>query len=143
MLHLIHCNWAKGCGDWAPLVLRLAAGVVFLAHGFQKYQMGVAGVSGFLASLGFPAPDLMAALLIGGEIIGGSLLILGLYARTAAMVSVIIATVALLTVHISKGFFIANGGYEFILLLLAASVSVLITGAGRYSLDRKLKTGQE
>ena len=105
--------------------------------------MGVAGVSGFLASLGFPAPDLMAVLLIGGELIGGAFLILGLYARTAAAVSTIIATLGLLTVHASKGFFIANGGYEFILLLLAASVSLLITGAGRYSLDHKLKTGQE
>lgn len=124
-------------------MLRLAAGVVFLAHGWQKYQMGVAGVSGFLASLGFPAPDIMAVLLIGGEIVGGALLILGLYARTAAMVTTIIAVVALLTVHVSKGFFISNGGYEFILLLLATSVSVLITGAGRYSLDKKLKTGQE
>ncbi|OGG71238.1 hypothetical protein A3F27_00025 [Candidatus Kaiserbacteria bacterium RIFCSPHIGHO2_12_FULL_53_13] len=139
MFSLLKLSWASQCPDSAPLLLRLAAGAIFLVHGWQKLTMGVAGVAGFLGQLGFPAPEFFAVILIAVEVAGGAALILGVLTRFAAALSSIVALVALLTVHLSKGFFVNEGGYEFIALILAASLALLITGAGKYSLDRTLK----
>lgn len=125
--------------DVAPLFLRVATGAVFAMHGLQKLQTGVPGVAGFLGSLGFPAPELFAMLLIAAELGGGILLILGAFTHWVAKILAFVALVALLTVHIGKGFFLATGGYEFILLLLAASVSLMVTGAGKWSVDHLMR----
>jgi len=143
MLNIIHCEWARGCSDSAATVLRLATGLVFFIHGYQKLGTGVEGVAGFLASLGFPMATTFAIILIAVETVGGAALILGIFTRTAAALTAIVSIVGLLTVHASKGFFISNGGFEFILLLFAASLSLLITGAGAYSLDRQFNTAQK
>lgn len=127
-------KWASA----APLVLRVVLGLIFAMHGWQKLtMMGVPGVSGFLASLGFPLPDVFAVLLIAAELGGGILLIFGLFTHWTAKILVIVSVVALVSVHLSKGFFLP--GYEFILLILAACISVMITGAGKWSLDHSLK----
>lgn len=134
----MNCMCAEKWGAVAPLVLRVVVGVIFAMHGYQKLtMMGVPGVSGFLTMLGFPMPDVFAVLLIAAELGGGILLILGLWTHWTAKILAFVAVVALATVHLSKGFFLP--GYEFILLILAASVSVMITGAGKYSLDHKMK----
>ncbi len=138
MKNLMNCMCAEKWGAVAPLVLRVVVGVIFAMHGYQKLtMMGVPGVSGFLTMLGFPMPDVFAVLLIAAELGGGILLILGLWTHWTAKVLAFVSIVALATVHLSKGFFLP--GYEFILLILAASVSVMITGAGKYSLDHKMK----
>ena len=92
-----------------------------------------------LGSLGFPAPDIFAVILIAAEVVGGAALIVGLYTHWAAKILAFVALVALLTVHVTKGFFVSGGGYEFVLLLFAASISLAITGAGKWSLDRAWK----
>jgi putative oxidoreductase len=107
-------------------------------HGWMKYQGGVEGVEGMLTNIGFPMPGLFAVLLIAAEVVGGLLLIVGAFTRWAAFVTGIVALVAFLTVHASRGFFVGDGGYEFIVLILAACVAVLATGAGSYSLDRMM-----
>ena len=138
MKNLMNCMCAEKWGAVAPLVLRVVVGVIFAMHGYQKLtMMGVPGVSGFLTMLGIPMPDVFAVLLIAAELGGGILLILGLWTHWTAKILAFVALVALATVHLSKGFFLP--GYEFILLILAASVSVMITGAGKYSLDHKMK----
>ncbi|PIR84226.1 hypothetical protein COU18_00545 [Candidatus Kaiserbacteria bacterium CG10_big_fil_rev_8_21_14_0_10_51_14] len=137
MRHIISGEWAKKWHDPALLFLRITTGLVFFMHGWQKWEGGIAQTAGFLASLQFPIPDLFAILLIGVEVIGGAALILGVFTRLAAKLAGIVALVALFTVHASKGFFISNGGYEFILLLLAACVAILVLGPGAWSVDRK------
>lgn len=136
---MLDCLCGDKMRDLAPLVLRVATGLIFTMHGWQKFQGGVPYVAGFLTQLGFPAPELMAVLLIAAELGGGILLILGLFTHWVAKILAIVALVALVTVHASKGFFISAGGYEFIMLILAASVSLMITGAGKFSLDKKLR----
>lgn len=120
----------------APFVLRLALGVIFLVHGWQKVMMGVPGVAGFLGSLGFPAPSLFAVLLIAAEVIGGVLLILGLWTGLVARVLALVAIIAWLTVHAGNGFSVAQGGYEFIMLIFAGCIALAITGPGRWSLGQ-------
>ncbi|MBU2103882.1 DoxX family protein [Patescibacteria group bacterium] len=122
----------------APMVLRVVVGIVFALHGYQKLQTGIPGVSGFLAGLGFPMPELFAVLLIAAELGGGILLILGLFTYWNTRILGIVAIVALLTVHATNGFFISDGGYEYILLILAATISLMITGPGKWSLDKML-----
>lgn len=137
MKNLINCSCAEKWGEFAPLVLRIAVGLAFAMHGWQKlHDMGLEGVTGFLTMLGFPIPMVFAVLLIAGELVGGIMLILGLWTHWAAKVTAFIALVALLTVHATKGFFLP--GYEYILVLFAGAVSLMITGAGKYSLDAKM-----
>lgn len=137
MKNLLMCSCADKWGDVAPLVLRVATGLVFFMHGWQKLEGGVAGTAGFLSSLQFPAPELFAVLLIAAEVLGGAALILGVFTHWAAKISAFVALVAWVTVHLKGGFFASNGGYEFIMVLFAACVSIMITGAGKYSLDHK------
>lgn len=140
MNSFLDCGCSSRWSGYAPLVLRVATGLVFAMHGYQKLtQMGLEGVSGFLAGLGFPLAGVFAVILIAVELLGGIALILGFFTHWAAKLAAVVALVGLVTVHLGKGFFVATGGYEFILVLLAASISLMITGAGAYSIDGIMK----
>ena len=116
-------------------VLRVVIGLVFVDHGFQKVTgFGLAGTAGFLGQLGIPAPSVAAALLIATELLGGLALILGLGTRLAALALAFSMLVALVTVHLSKGFFLPEG-YEYVLTLMGATIALAITGAGALALD--------
>lgn len=134
------CSCSSAWGGYAPLVLRVVTGVIFAMHGYQKLmQIGVEGTAGFLMGLGFPMVTVFAVLLIVAELVGGLMLIAGFWTHWTSKVLAVVALVALFTVHISNGFFMATGGYEFILLILAATVSLMITGAGAFSVDGWMK----
>ena len=124
--------------DLAPLLLRLVVGAIFLAHGWQKYVGGLEGVEAFLAGMNFPAPALLAFLLVVAEIGGGILLILGAYTHWVAKILAVVAVVALVSVHLPNGF-TGPGGYEFILLILVSCISLILTGAGKWSVDARMK----
>ena len=136
MKNLMNCDCAGKWGTFSLTFLRVVLGAIFLAHGWQKYEGGVAGVTGFLGGLGFPSPEVFAVLLIAGEILAGVLLIVGAWTHWAAKLAGVIALVALLTVHLKNGF-INPGGYEYILLILAASIMVMVHGGGKWSVDHK------
>lgn len=125
---------------WAPLALRLPVGIIFAAHGAQKLfgwfgGYGLTGTAQWMESIGL-APGLLMVLLAGGaEFFGGLALIVGLLVRPAALALSVAMLVAIFTVHISHGLFMSNNGYEFALALLAASVSLLISGGGSASVD--------
>lgn len=138
MQNILECNCGGKWTGAGALVLRVAVGLIFAMHGWQKLQGGVDGTAGFLASLGFPIAEVFAVLLIAAELLGGIALILGLFTHWVAKILAVVAIVALATVHASKGFFMATGGYEFILLILAASVALIFLGPGMWSLDAKL-----
>lgn len=123
------------------LPVRVAAGVIFAAHGAQKLfgwfgGYGLEGTAGWMASIGLEPGVLMAALAGGAEFFGGLALILGLLVRPAAVVLALTMVVAVVTVHLANGLFMANNGYEFGLALLAVSVSLAIRGAGSVSADQ-------
>ncbi|MCL9972239.1 MAG: DoxX family protein [Candidatus Pacebacteria bacterium] len=138
MLSHIQMSWAASFADVGPLVTRVVVGIIFLVHGLQKVGMGVGGTAGFLESLGLPFATVLAVLLIIGEVVGGIALILGVMTRFWAAVGVIISLVALFSVHFAKGFLASNGGYEFILLIGAVMLSLVVMGAGKYSVDRQI-----
>lgn len=138
MRKFLSLSYMDHWSDYAPLVLRVATGIVFTFHGWQKLQGGLAGTTGLVQSIGFPMPELFAVLLIAAELGGGVMLILGLFTRWAAKFTGLVALVALVLVHLPNGFSLATGGYEYIFVLLAASVSLMLSGGGKWSLDRMI-----
>lgn len=127
--------------NWGITFLRIAIGVIFAAHGSQKLfglfgGYGLTGTAQWMESIGL-APGLLMALMSGGaEFFGGLAFLFGLLVRPAAAVLSITLVVAILSVHIHNGLFMANNGYEFALALLGGTVAVLLEGAGKLSLDR-------
>jgi putative oxidoreductase len=114
---------------FGPLPIRIIAGITFLAHGLPKLE-DVAGTQGFFGSIGLP-PEL--ALPIGLlEIIGGIFLIVGVLTRITAVLLIIDMIGATVLVKLPDGFV---DGYELELLLIAISVSLLLTGPGRISIE--------
>lgn len=127
--------------NWAPLVLRLPVGIIFMAHGAQKLfgwfgGYGLEGTGQWMASIGLEPGYLMALLAGSGEFFGGLAILVGLLTRPAALVAAVTMIVAILTVHIGNGLFMSNNGYEFGLALLAASLSLVISGGGNLSADK-------
>ncbi len=121
-------------------VLRIFVGIIFAAHGSQKLfgwfgGGGLAGTAQWMERIGLAPGTLMALLSGGTEFFGGLALIIGLLARPAALGLSFTLLVAIFTVHISNGLFMANNGYEFALALLGGTLAVLIEGAGKASLD--------
>lgn len=128
---------------FGALALRVPVGIIFAAHGAQKLfgwfgGYGLEGTAGWMASIGL-APGMLMALLAGSaEFFGGLALVFGVLTRPAAFVLAITMLVAIFKVHFANGLFMANNGYEFGLALLAASVALLFSGAGRASIDEMI-----
>ena len=127
------------CGKYAnygTFVLRLVFGLIFLVHGFMKVT-NVSATGQFFSAIGIPAASFFAIVVMLVEFLGGIALILGLFTRWASLFIAIDMLVAFFVVHLKNGFFVDNGGYEFVLILFATAVMFLLHGPGRYSLDHK------
>ena len=125
------------------LALRVAAGVIFTAHGAQKLfgwfgGYGLEGTAGWMASIGLEPGYLLALMAGSAEFFGGLFLILGLLIRPTGIVLALTMLVAIFSVHFEHGLFMSNNGYEFALSLFAISVALLLRGAGSLSADRVL-----
>jgi putative oxidoreductase len=132
--------------SWSHLVVRIALGIIFFAHGAQK-TFGWFGGPGLSATIqGFrkmnvpPAATVLAAFT---ECFGGLALIIGVLARPSAIGLIGVMLVAVAKVHARHGFFLnfamtpgRGHGYEYNLALLAMALSILIGGAGVFSIDR-------
>ncbi len=117
-------------------VTRITLGIILLAHGALKvFTFTIPGTVAFFESLGIPA--VFAYLTIFGEIAGGLALILGVYPRLVALLSMPILFGAVWT-HIGNGWLFSNpnGGWEFPVALVALSVAVALQGAGSFALKR-------
>ena len=128
---------------WAPLALRIPVGLILFAHGGQKLfglfgGYGLAGTGQFMDSIGIHPGVLMALLAGSAEFFGGLALLFGLLVRPAAAVVAFTMGVAIFSVHLKHGLFMANNGYEYALALLAVAVALVFSGAGRASADAAL-----
>ena len=125
------------------LVLRIGLGIIFFAHGAWKLfgwfgGPGLEGATGFFAGIGIPAPDIMGWVVSITEMLGGLLLILGLFVRLFGALLAIDMLTATITFHLPAGFFLTSqgpDGLEFTLIMCLASLAVALSGAGAYSLD--------
>ena len=129
---------------FSTLALRITAAIIFIAHGAQKLfawfgGYGLEGTGQWMASIGLE-PGYQLALLSGSaEFFGGIALLIGLLVRPAALMLSITMLVAIFSIHFANGLSMTNNGYEFALALLAISVSLMLSGAGKLSLDNVIK----
>jgi len=113
-------------------VLRVAVAAVFINHGRQKlFVYGFAGVTGAFTQMGIPLPGIMGPLIGLLEFFGGIALVAGFLTRPLALAFVFDMLGAILLVQLKKGF----SGYELEFLLLGASMALVLTGAGTFSVD--------
>ena len=129
--------------SYATLALRIPVGVIFIAHGAQKLfgwfgGYGLDATGQWMDSIGLGPGFIMALLAGSAEFFGGLFLLLGILTRPSAIALSITMVVAIFSVHFENGLFMANNGYEFGLVLLAASVSLALSGAGKLALDNIL-----
>ena len=124
--------------SWGITALRVVVGIVFFAHGWQKlFGFGFHGVAGFFAGAGIPLPFVSGVIVTLVEFLGGAALIIGLLTRWAAALNGFDMVVAILVVHLKSGF-IAPGGFEHPLVMLAACVALVMLGPGALSVDGAL-----
>ena len=128
-------------------LLRVALGIYYLMHAYLAYW--VIGVERFTqvneTSYGLMFPGAVAWFVVLGHLIGGLLLLLGVYARIGALINAIIMAGAVYTVHLKQGFFLhgiitdanagraISGGYEYTLFLLLATIVIILTGGRPFS----------
>lgn len=124
--------------DWGILVLRLGIGIMFIAHGVQKAfggfgGPGIEGFSKMLLGLGFYPPLFWAYLAAYTELLGGACLVIGLFTRSCASMLLALIVIAALKVHLAKGFFLANGGFEYNFVIACACLAIILLGSGKYN----------
>lgn len=128
---------------WATVPLRLALGIIFIAHGAQKV-FGAFGGRGFSAFISAAAPlglwpswFWMSAAAFS-ELIGGVLVLLGLFTRLGALAITGVMLTVIFGVH-RHAFFVNQGGMEFPLALLSIAITLLYLGGGKLSVDANLR----
>jgi putative oxidoreductase len=128
---------------WVTLPLRLALGIIFIGHGAQKV-FGVWGGPGWSKFVGFPPPYgfmrpawlwMGAAAVV--ELLGGVLVLLGLFTRVGAFLIGVVMLVAMFGVHWKNGLFLPTG-YEYTLALVGMAAALVVAGGGRASVDERL-----
>lgn len=122
--------------NYGAALLRITLGTLLLSHGLLKvYGFTVPGTVAFFGQLGLP--PIAAYLTIFGELAGGAALILGIFTRLTAILTLPLLLGAVWA-HSGNGwvFSAPNGGWEFPAFLVATSIVVAIQGSGAYALSR-------
>ncbi len=127
-------------GMTAYTVLRVAVGVIMVAHGLQKL-MGVSAFEDQVADMGFPLPELFSRIAIAAEFMGGAGVLIGLLTPLAAFGVLMVLLTAIFGVHLENGLFAKDGGFEFPLTLACAALLFMLNGAGAFSVDAMLARG--
>ncbi|ETZ19549.1 DoxX family protein [Pedobacter sp. V48] len=136
--------------QWAPLFLRLIIGFGFMAHGWAKLSNGSpAGFEKLLNFIGVPFPAFMswAASII--ELAGGFGIFVGFAVQITAIPLICTMLLAMFSIQMNYGFssvktiglnalgpLFGPPGYEINLLYIAGLVSLMLTGAGKFSIDK-------
>jgi putative oxidoreductase len=133
----------SGLSDLAQALLRIALGGILIPHGMQKLfgsfgGLGLSGNAALFDKIGY-TPGMFWGTLVGcTELVGGILLVIGLFTRPAAFAIVIFMINGVYFTSKAGGFFWTTRGSEFPILILVAAFYLLIRGSGPWSLDRKM-----
>ena len=127
---------------YGPLILRLALGVIFLAHGWPKLKNDKAQLAGWLESLKFRPGKFWAWVVTLAEFLGGILILIGLFMQFAAAVLAIEFLVIIFWVRRAEPFVARSEApsmsLEFDFLILAALLALLVLGPGAWAVDYPL-----
>ena len=125
------------------LLIRLLVGLVFLSEGIQKFLFPELRGAGRFAKIGLPYPELLGSLVGGMEVLCGTLVLLGLLTRMAAIPLVVIMLVAIVATKLpllaEKGFWEMLHSSRTDWAMLLGSIFLLVNGAGKLSADRHLQ----
>ena len=125
--------------DLGLLLGRLILGVVLVAHGWQKFsEWGLSGTGDAFSGMGVPAAGFSAVVAAVVELVGGALLLVGLFTPVVAVIVALQMVAAAIIVHVGNGVFVDAGGWELVGVIAAAAVLLAAVGAGRFSLDALL-----
>jgi putative oxidoreductase len=118
-------------------LVRIVVGIMFLMHVSTKFQLGADKVAANVFTKNGIEPALIWVYVVMAlEVVGGVCLIVGLFTRFFAAALAIEMLIALVFVHLSKGYAAGGGGYEYVLLIGAVCFAIAIHGGGPYSADR-------
>lgn len=117
---------------WGITIIRIMMGIVLVAAGYQKLVGGVGNVAGFFARAGIPFAPVSAPFVVGLELIGGLLLLVGLAGRWLGLLFAIQFLVAAVAVSLPMMGWSAG---RLDLLLLAGGLALFVAGSGRLSID--------
>ena len=138
----------QSADSWSNLILRVMLGIVMFPHGAQKL-FGWFGGHGFAGTMSFftdqrHIPAFFAFLAIIAESLGSLGLMIGFLTRVAAFGIMCNMVVAILMVHWPHGFFMnwagkqKGEGFEYHLLVIGMCLALMISGAGKWSVDRTI-----
>ena len=129
--------------EYGLLILRVTLGAIYLMQAYLALFVATPrGTASFIAKMALPSPTLLALTVIIVCGVGGAMLILGVWSRLAAWANAVVLLLGILTVYLRQGLVskgplldVAGGratpaGYEYVLLLLAATIAVAATGSG-------------
>lgn len=117
------------------LILRVVVGITFVMHGWQKFnEWTISGTTSNFAEMGVPLPEIAAPFAAFTELIGGIALIVGLFSRIAGLSLAVVMAGSIYFVHAPAGFFVSDGGFEFVMVLGAAALAIAFAGPGRIAL---------
>ena len=125
--------------SYGAMLLRLILGIVYVMHAYLALVVfGPSGMIAYQAKNGVPFPEIATWYLILAHGLGGIFLVLGIYTRWAALVNVPAMLGAIVFVHLKSGFWAhqSPSGYEYVLVLLVATVAVAMIGGGALSVRR-------
>ena len=133
----------------ASTIIRIVLGLILFPHGAQ-HILGWFGGYGFNGTMGFLTgtaglPWIMAFLVIAIEFFGAIALIVGFATRIVAVGIISLFTGIIATSHLQNGFFmnwygnLKGEGYEFHLLIIGMAIALLVSGAGKWSVDYALQ----
>jgi putative oxidoreductase len=138
-------NLAIRTGDAWALVGRVLVGWLFLANAWPRLTSGsVGGFAKYLASLGMPAPELMAWVSTIAELVGGAAIILGVGTRYAALGFFVYTAITIVFAHRYWTYPAAQQMAQYFnflknLSIMGGLMLLFVTGAGRFSVDGWLR----
>jgi putative oxidoreductase len=129
--------------DLALLALRIVIGLLFVGHGSQKLfgafgGAGLKGTADLFDAIGLRRGQLHSLAAGAAEVAGGALLALGLLTPVGAALVIAVMVAAIAAVHLPKGVWNSNGGYEYNLVMVAGAFALAGAGPGGWSLDNAL-----
>jgi putative oxidoreductase len=129
--------------DLVLLVVRLVVGLLFVGHGSQKLfgvlgGGGLKGTADMFDAISLRPGHLHARAAGAAEAVGGALLALGLVTPVGAAMVIAVMVAATVTVHLPRGIWNSNGGYEYPVVMIAVAFALAGVGPGRWSLDNAL-----